>query len=239
MQDKAYAVAIVVVLGICCLGMYVAVSGYFNSNPSALSSLATPVFQSTQVVVNLPTDTPLPSVTLATQPTVATVAPLPSPLGAFQTITAATTAVAPTAPPVTVRPAASRTSTSTSANVSCAGFQFCPKGGLGDSTIAPTGVECPRNFIWGRVTDSNGAGIPNVRVRFKLATTGEADTVTTKGAPDPAGIYNIPTGQPGSSWVLWMLDAGGNIASPQITLVTQVYTGAGNCPTRLDFVQQK
>ena len=238
MQDKAYAVAIVVVLGICCLGMYVAVSGYMNSNPSALSVLSTPVLQSTQVLVNFPTDTPLPTVTLITQPTVATVAPLPSPLGAFQTITAATTSIAPTVLN-TVRPSASRTSTASSTNVSCTGFQFCPKGGLGDSAIAPTGVECPRNFIWGRVTDSNGTGIPNVRIRFKLATTGEADTVTTKAAPDPAGIYNIPTGQPGSSWVLWMLDAGGNITSPQVTLVTQSYTGAGNCPTRLDFVQQK
>lgn len=239
MQDKAYAVAIVVVLGICCLGMYVAVSGYLNSNPSALSSLATPVFQSTQVVVNLPTDTPLPTVTLATQSIVATAAPLPSPLGAFQTITAATTSVAPTAPPVIVRPTAPPTSPATSSSVSCAGFQFCPKGGSGDSAIAPTGVECPRNFIWGRVTDASGAGIPNARIRFKLSTTGEADTVTSKGPPDPAGIYNIPTGQPGSSWVLWMLDAGGNIVSPQITLVTQPYSGAGICPTRLDFVQQK
>ncbi len=239
MQDKAYAVAIVVVLGICCLGMYVAVSGYLNSNPSALSSLTTPVFQSTQVVVNLPTDTPLPTVTVATQPIVATAAPLPSPLGAFQTITAATTSVAPTLPPVPVRPAASPTLPPASSSVSCAGFQFCPKGGSGDSTIAPTGVECPRNFIWGRVIDSTGAGIPNARIRFKLTTTGESDAVTTKGLPDPPGIYNIPTGQPGSSGVLWMLDSSGNTISPQITLVTQTYTGAGNCPTRIDFVQQK
>lgn len=237
MQDKSYAVALVVVLGICCLGIYVAVSGYFNSNPSVINSLTTPVFQSTQVVVNLATDTPAPTKPIPTQPFVATIAPVPSPLGAFQTITAATTAGAPTALPTLPRAVASSTAASASSSVSCAGFQFCPKPGLADSTLAPTGADCPRNFVWGRIVDANGAGIPNARFRYKTPE-GVLDQGVTKDRPDPPGAYNIPA--PGGVWVVWVIDAQGAAISPQYTVsLPQQYQGAGNCPTRVDFFQQK
>lgn len=235
MQDKYYAVALVVVLGICCLGIYVAVSGYINSNPSAINSLTTPVFQATQVVVNLATDTPAPTKLIPTQPFVATSAPVPSPLGAFQTITAATTLVAPTALPTSPRPAASPTVGAVT--VSCAGFQFCPKPGPADSALAPTGADCPRNFVWGRIVDANGSGIPNVRFRYKTPE-GIQDQGFTKDRPDPPGAYNIPA--PGGVWTVWVIDAQGAAISPPYTAsLPQTYPGAGNCPTRIDFVQQK
>lgn len=37
MQDRAYAVAIFIILGICCIGAYVAVSGFLNANPDGFS----------------------------------------------------------------------------------------------------------------------------------------------------------------------------------------------------------
>jgi hypothetical protein len=68
---------------------------------------------------------------------------------------------------------------------------------------------------------------------------GEIGTVTTKGAPDPDGVYNIPAVATGSKWTIWLLDTAGREVSPHVTFVTQAYTGIGNCPTRLDFVQQR
>jgi hypothetical protein len=235
MQDRSYAIAVVVVLAICCLGVYVAISGYLVSRPPAISAL-TPGAQATPVVVTIPTATPEPTKPVAAPVVVPTVAPLPSPLGAFQTITAATTAVAtlaalsPTAP----RPPSSPTSASLAP--SCSGFAFCPRGGPPDFALGPGGMDCPRNYIWGRVVDANGQGMPNVRIRFKSPSGGNG-SVVSKAPPDPPGIYNIPTGQPGSTWVLW-LDAGGQ-ASPQFPITTQIYSGTGNCPTRVDFAQQR
>ena len=36
MQDRAYAAAIFVIIGICCIGAYVAISGFANANPGGL-----------------------------------------------------------------------------------------------------------------------------------------------------------------------------------------------------------
>lgn len=246
MQDRSYVIAIAVVLAICCLGVYVAVSGAMNlRTPVPAIGLDTPVL-ATPVVVVMPTDTvapPKPGLTL--MPTV-TSAPVPSPLGAFQTITAATTisqatsaptpkqptapllpALPPTAPPATV------------AVQSCANYLFCPQGGPPDASLAPTGDQCPRNYIWGRVVDASGKGILGMRIRFK-GPLGNLDSSETKGPPDPAGIYNIIAPPPGGNWVLWVLDASGAQASPQYTLTApQAYSGSGNCPTRVDFKAQR
>ncbi len=233
MQDRYYVIAIIVILAICCLGGYVAVSGYFNSNPPALSVL-TPGTAATPIVVLVSTDTPgpiSPPVTVAGAPTVQ---PVPSPLGAFQTIAASTTQLPPTP---TAKSTNLPTAPPASAAQSCSGFAFCPKGGPPDFTLGPTG-ECPANYIWGRVVDKNGNGLPNIRVRYKLVSTGDVSDAFTKAPPDPAGAHNIPTGQAGSVWLVWIIDSG-NQVSPQFTLTTQKYSGTGDCPTRVDFVQSK
>jgi hypothetical protein len=87
------------------------------------------------------------------------------------------------------------------------------------------------------VVDSNGNGMPGMRIRFKLVATGVGDSVVSKGLPDPAGAYNIPA-QPGSTWVVWLTDAGSQI-SPEAQVTLDSYAGSGNCPSRVDFVQQK
>ena len=43
MQDRYLVIAIIMILAICCLGGYVAVSGYLNSSPSTLGGLTTGV----------------------------------------------------------------------------------------------------------------------------------------------------------------------------------------------------
>jgi len=234
MQDKTYVIAIVVVLLICCLGVYVAVSGYLNSNPDAFPTLVAG-FQSTPVVVAIGTYTPLPTPAVIAPPATPTLPAVPSPLGALRTITAAITIVVPTPTRAVV---ASPTFTTVSGFPACGNFPFCPRPGPPDLTLAPAGQECPRNYIWGRVVDANGRGLRDRRIRFKNPL-GETDTVTTKGAPDPEGIYNIPSVASGSTWEIWLLDAGGGDASPRVKVTAIAYPGIGPCPTRVDFVQQR
>ncbi len=238
MQDKSYAIAIVIVLGICCLGMYVAVSGYLNSNPSGLVSSIPPVFQATQVVINIPTDTPAPIKPNPTQPGAPTVSPVPSPLGAFQTIAAAATVVVPTQSPTVSRPVvvASVTLGPQPASQSCAGFQFCSKAGLPDASLAPGGDPCPRNYIWGMVTDASGKGLPNIRIRHK-APNGEMGETVSKDKPDVPGKYDILA--PSGTFTIWLLGTGGVQLSPQVSILVQPYSGSGNCLMRVDFAQQK
>src|SRR5512135_982268 len=104
MQERSSVIILVVILAICCLGLYVAVSGYRNSiNPVAV--LASPAAPATIVVVVLNTDTPAPATPAPTGPP-ATSVPVPSPLGAFQTITTAVAISTPrTTPGLATRPA--------------------------------------------------------------------------------------------------------------------------------------
>lgn len=234
MQNRLYAIAILVILGICCLGVYVAVSGFFNK-PATLNpnSSITPAAPDTAVVIVIPTDTPVPKPGTSTTVT-PTIALVPSPLGALQT------AVAPVSPTTTPKPAVPPTAAPapTTPAQACGDFRFCPSGGPPDTSISPGGAECPRNYIWGRVVDLNLKGIPDWKIRYKTPS-GETDSTTTKGPPDPPGKYDIPSVQSGSTWTIWLVDPNGSQASPQFTITAQVYTGAGNCPTRVDFVQKR
>ena len=244
MQDRSYAIAIVLVLAICCLGMYVAVSGYLNSNPSAFTSLSTtPAIQATLVVVVINTETPAPTKPGATLAPPLTSAPVPSPLGAFQTITAATSVtVAPGTPTATPKAALTPTvprppSVPSPSAQSCSGFPFCPKPGPPNPEFGPGGVDCAPNYIWGRIIDVNGRGIPGMRIRFK-GPLGDISTVESKGPPDPSpGAYNQLA--PSGTFTLWLLDAGGGGASPRVQIAVQRYMGTGNCPTRMDFIAQR
>jgi len=238
MKERSSVIAIVVVLAICCLGAYVAVTGYLNSQPPAGGANPVGVIVSPVMTV-LPTETLVAAKPAVVAPTIpATAVAVPSPLGAFQTITAAVPILpAPPTAPRTIAPAAPA-ATATPAAPAC-NSPFCPRGGPPDITIGPGNTECPANYIFGRVVDSSGKGIPDIRIRFKDPT-GDGGTTSTKSPSpyDPAGAYNIPTGQPGSAWFVWV-EVNGTMASPQVSVSTQRYTGTGNCPTRLDFVQQK
>lgn len=232
MRERSSIIAIVVVLAICCLGAYVAISGFWNSQPPSGAGGASVI--ATPVMTVLPTETTValkPSV--AAPPTAITPAATPSPLGALPTIIAAV----PPLPTAIVRATAPPAATATPAAPPC-NSPYCPRGGPPDATLGPGNTECPPNYIFGRVVDANGKGVPDLRIRFRDPT-GDGGTTTTKSqsAYDVAGAFNIPTGQPGSAWLVW-IEISGNAASPQVTVNTQRYSGAGNCPNRLDFVQR-
>ncbi len=246
MQDRSYAIVMVIILAFCCMGMCVAVTGYLNGRPPSLSSIVPgPSIPATLLVVFAPTDTPHPAPMTATSfvtPTSGTVVP---PLGALQTLVlpspAGTTGTDSSSPvPRPAQPTSIPTQAPPPPQVqSCAGFSFCPVGGPPDAQLAPTNDRCPRNYIWGRVVDLAKKGIPDVQIRFR-GPLGNIDTVVSKAPPDPPGIYNILAPPPGGRWTIWVVDAGGKPLSSQITIsAPQVYSGSGNCPNRVDFVQQR
>jgi hypothetical protein len=241
LQDRAYAVGIFIVLGICCIGAYVAVSGFTNVNPSGLNlslnsgsptpsavttldvSTATP---GAATVPPLPTSTAARAVTTpgGSQPTPTSLThgtPTPAFLADIPTITLAATSVV---------------SSPTPAAGSC-GYPFCPQIGRPDAAMAPTGLPCPINYIWGVVYDKNGAGIPNMEIHYQQLG-GASDQTMTKGPPDTRiGGYDIPAG--GGTWVL-QLFAGGQAQSSQFRIQAhQAFTGGSTCPTRVDFVEQR
>ncbi len=237
MQDRTSVAFIIITLAICCLGLYVALSGYYiNTPPAALANVTVaPIAASTIVNIVSATDTPR---TILTTPSA-----IPSPLGAFQTITAAITLARPTAtltPRVAIAPPAPPTALPAIVGAaSCADFSFCPQGGVPDSRLAPTGAACPRNYIWGQILDASGRGISDARIRFK-GPLGGLETVASKGTPDPPGIFNILAPAPGGTWLIWMVDSANNRISPEISVnAPQGFAGGGSCPTRVDFVQRK
>lgn len=238
-QDRAYAVGIFIVLGICCLGAYVAISGFTNANPNGLSlnlnsATLTPTTQSAEIVTETiglatvpplitltpgqPTNTPKGFIPTATSPTRGT----PSPAFLSDLSTATPTTFARVASPTTT---AARCSS-----------PFCPRIGPPDANLAPTGRACPTDYLWGIVYDKNGVGIPNMEIRYQQIN-GVSDHVFTKGPPDTrVGGYDIVASS--GQWVL-QLFASSKAQSAQFTV--QVRAPSGNsttCPTRVDFIEQ-
>ncbi len=235
-QDRIYAAAILVVLGICCIGAYVAVSGFMNANPQGLSlnlfgSNVTPS-PTAGSAVQVPTG----------QVVAATVASLPtagSGGSAGSTAVPSATSLShgtPTPPFLSDLLTPTTTASITPVGVAGCGFQFCPVLKGPPDANAPTGVPCPTNYIWGFVWDSGKRGIPNTTVQF-ISPSGDIAKTQTKGLPDPAGRFDIPAG--GQTWKIWLVDSSRNPLSPTVSIdAGGPYTGGGSCPTRLDFVQQ-
>lgn len=234
MQNRLYAVVILVILGICCLGLYVGVTQVFNSSvPSLIANASRTLPPVTPLVVILGTDTPAPTKSIAPgaiTPTAAPTLPIP-PLPS---------AILPTAvlvvPTSTSRPIAPTPQPPVSA---CGNFLFCNSSGPPDQSLAPSSsTGCPSTYIWGRVFDLSGRGISDKKIRFKDPQ-GETGQVITKNVPDIPGKYDIPTGQTGSSWVVWIQNDDGSPASPQVSITTQNFLGGSSCPNRIDFKQQR
>lgn len=234
-QDRAYAAAILIVLGICCIGAYVAVSGFINANPQGITlglggGTQTPTSESAVAIpsgtVAPPSSSPLP-----TEP------PTRTPKGFVPSSTATTKR-----PPTLDLPTSSSIQVITSTPlasvqaVGC-GYPFCGKIGKPEAAMAPTGRDCPSDYLWGAVYDKNGKGIPGWTIRFQQVG-GGSDKVSTKGPPDSRlGGYDIVAA--GGTWILQLYDPSGNSKSPPFQIkARQSYTGGTNCPTRVDFVEQ-
>lgn len=230
MQDRVYAVAIFIILGICCIGAYVAVSGFVNANPEGLqiglnASTATPTVG---VTIEIPTETAAP-------PTNTPLPPTKTPEGFQPTdIPAATRGPTLDFIPTIATPEYTATPLFTATPPSC-GAAFCPRLGAPDPR-APTGNPCPDNYIWGFVLDKVGNGMGGMKVSLRELS-GAADIVTTKAAPDPEGRFDFPAS--GGTWTVQLVDRREDPLSPPIQIQAMTtWGGSGNCPTRVDFVEQ-
>lgn len=230
MQDRAYAAAIFIILGICCIGAYVAVSGFFNANPEGFS-----------LALNSATETPTAGVTIeiptetAAPPTFTPLPPTETPIG-YQPTAIPEATRGPTLDfiPTIATPEFTATPEASATPPGC-GAEFCPRPGPADSG-APGGNPCPSHLIWGFVLDKNGQGIPGVKIHFSDAS-GNAGDKDTKGPPDRPGIYDIPVGS--GVWTVQVFGKREQVRSPPFQVaVGQSWGGTGNCPTRVDFFQQ-
>lgn len=235
-QDRAYAVAIFLVLGICCIGAYVAVSGFFNANPNGLSlSLSSATETPTPgITIEIPTETAAPPTETPRPTAPPTKTPkgfVASPTPALVITRQATLDFLPTIPtgePITATPAPSPTITG-------CGAEFCPRLGPPDSQ-GPKGTPCSQEYLWGFVIGADGAGAPNVKLHFKEVGGAEGDT-RSKGPPDPAGRFDFPAAS--GTWSVQVVDKGGDPLSPPVQVQAgQLWSGTGNCPSRIDFAKQ-
>ncbi len=242
LQDRVYAAIIFVILGICCIGAYVAVSGFMNANPNGLSfglggatpeptvqsaSAAAPTLAATAVAAagaTSPAGAKSTSTPKGAKPTLTPLSrgtPSPSFLSDIPSVTPPATAGAPSPTPVLV---------------GC-GYPFCPKTGPADPSVGPMGQACPSNFLWGIVYDKNGQGLAGMTIRYRDPQ-GEGKDISTKSPPDPPGKYDIPT-TGGGGWTIQLVGGEGSALSPAFRVqARQVYSGAKMCPMRVDFVQQ-
>jgi hypothetical protein len=230
MQDRVYAAAIFVIIGLCCIGVYVAISGFMNANPNGL-----------QIGLNLETGTPTAGVTIeiptetAAPPTNTPLPPTITPEGFQPTaIPAATRGPTLDFLPTIETPTVTPTPEATATPPGC-GASFCPRLGPPDPR-APTGNPCPDNYIWGFVLDTGGNGMGGMRIALREIN-GGADKVTSKAPPDPEGRFDFPASA--GTWTVQLVDRSENPLSPPIQIQANVpWGGSGNCPTRVDFVQQ-
>jgi hypothetical protein len=233
-QDRAYAAAIFIVLGICCIGAYVAVSGFLNASPEGihLGQNGSAQSSSTESAVEIPTETiapPSPTAPAAEQPTSTPRGYVPPPT---PTIRRPPTLDLPTVPAFPVA-----TATASAPTQSNCGYPFCGKIGAADPKMAPTGRDCPADYLWGVVYDKSGAGISNWQIRYQQVG-GVKDHTSTKGPPDKRiGGYDIVAAN--GTWILQLYDPNGNVKSaPFQVKAGQSYTGGSICPSRVDFVEQ-
>jgi hypothetical protein len=232
-QDRAYAAAIFIVLGICCIGAYVAVSGFMNATPQGLtlglnSGTQPPTLES---AVEIPTGTVAPPTTtsMPTEP------PTKTPKGFVPSPTTINRPPTLDLPTVPVTEVVSATPSGT-AQVGC-GYPFCGRIGAPEAQMAPTGRDCPTDYLWGVVYDRNGKGISNWEIRYQQIGV-VSDHTVTKGPPDTRiGGYDIPAGS--GTWILQLYDSSGNVKSPPFQIkARQTFAGGSTCPSRVDFIEQ-
>lgn len=259
-QERIFPVAILFVLGICCIGAYVAVSGFMLASPngpdlSFLNSVRTTaafnagtVTSSAERATRLPgTSTPGPTAVSAATLTITPVGfkpsatPSPSRTSTEPPIPAAlpnvTFAVTRQASAPGPQPGQTTAPTQAGSFNSACGFEFCPQPGPPDANLGPTHQACPSGYLWGQAYDENGKGVGG-SLGWKVVATREGSTAEAfplKTRPDPEGIWNVATGG-GGSWTLQLLDGNNRPLSSKYGIAAGNVNGpGGTCGTRVDF----
>lgn len=260
-QERFLPVAILSVLGICCIGTYVAVSGFMMASPKGLDlsflGAARTAAAFNAGTVTFPAET---ATRLARAPTLIAAGPgtetaTITPVGFKPSATPSPSRTSteqrqPTALP-NVTFAVTRQATQgggqtavptqpNSVNTAC-GFEFCPQPGPPDASLAPTHQACPSGYLWGQAYNETGVGVGG-SLGWKVIATregGTAEVFPLKTSPDPEGIWNVATGG-GGSWTLQLLDGNNRPLSSKYSIAAGNVNGpAGTCGTRVDFKKAK
>ena len=241
MDNRAYALAFMGVLGIICLGAYVAISALFDVNGDPLIRFDSGTAAPTVIALGTraagtrtatPTSTPfvpyLPTLDFATVtpalPTATyTLPPLPSPrLLPTRTPTPPPGDTSTPPPPgVTVPPSPSATPTNAP-----------PPGGYPYSYSGPS-VErrnCVSQYIiYGYVRDAHGQGMAGVHIRYSARFPHPIDfpTAGTRSGGE-AGYYELTAGTSGNEFDVTLIESGDQPLSPTVHVSTSGFEN-GNC----------
>ena len=248
MDNRAYAFAFMGVLGIICLGAYVAISAIFDVNgdplirfdngtvgPTLIALGTRSAFTRTATSTSTPFVVVLPTVVFTTAtpepPTpTTTIPPLPSPrllptrTPTVTPIPSDTATRPPTAipPPTAIQPPAP---TATPTNV--------PPPGAYPYTYSGPSVErrnCVSQYIiYGYVRDAQGQGTAGVRIRYSTKFPHPIDfpPASTRSGGE-AGYYELTVGGSGNEFDVTLIDSSGQPLSPTVRVNTSGYD-SGNC----------
>ena len=233
MENRAYAFAFMAVLGIICLGAYVAISALFDVNGDPLirfdSGTAAPTVialgtRAASTRTATPTNTPFVLVI---------------PTFVFQTAAPVLPTATETLPPLpSPRPLPTRTptpgsgDTSTPPPPSATPTNVPPPGGYPYSFSGPS-VEhrnCVSQYIiYGYVRDAQGQGTAGVLIHFSARFPHPIDfpTASTKSGSE-AGYYELTAGTSGNEFDVTLVESSDRPLSPTVHVSTSGFEN-GNC----------
>jgi hypothetical protein len=239
MDNRAYAFAFLCVLGIICLGAYVAVSALFDLSGDPLIRFDAGTGVPTVIAVETRpagTRTATPTITpfLVFIPTIVFPTATPTPLPPTFT---------PTLPPLpTPRPLPTRTPTP------LPGDSPVPPPGATALPPTPTNTPPPGGYpfsysgpsverrncvsqyiIFGYVRDSRGQGLAGVQIRYSAKYPHQIDfpNASTRSGSE-AGYYELTVGTAGNEIDVALIEAGDRQLSPSVHVSTNGFDG-GNC----------
>lgn len=238
MENRAYAFAFMVVLGIICLGAYVAVSALLDTGGDPIirfdggSTTPTPVPVTTRAGTRTPTPTNTPNIPVIPTiifPTATPVPPTNTPtLRPFPTpalIPTRTPTPVDTPPPVqstALPPPPGPTNTPTA---DARTFQYRVDSGpaVDRTRRCSSGV-----YIYGFVRDAQNNPLPGVRVKY-----GVTNVINPPAAVTEAKGYELFV-RSETTWYVLIVDNGDRPLSPTVNVRTPA-EGSGECWVKLDW----
>jgi hypothetical protein len=234
MENRAYAFAFLAVLGIICLGAYVAISALFDLNGDPLIRFDNGNGAPTVVALGTRpagTRTATPTITpfLFIIPTLVFPTPTPTPLPPTLT---------PTLPPLpTPRPLPTRTPTQQPGDSSTPGPPptptYTPVPGFYPFSYSGPSIEhrnCVSQYIiYGYVRDAQGQGMAGVRIRFSAKYPHPIDfpPASTRSGSE-AGYYELTAGISGNEFDVTIIESSDRPLSPTVHVSTSGFD-SGNC----------
>jgi len=238
MESRNTAIALLIVMGIVCLGVYVAISTLMSGSQEPIIRLGPePTFTPFLGVRTTPspapgrgTPEPTPTPVLILPPTLVLSSPQPQ---ATPTRSPGIPILTPTATRTPTRAYPTNTPTPTLLPV---GYVYVLSGTVRDDPEGGYG-GCMSHRIYGYVTDKNGVGLEGVIVERRSAWTPPIPA-TTKGGTEK-GFYDHVLGPDPVTWELVIVDGTGQRLSPIVKVPHLVSGSSMACWHRVDWAKTK